>query len=424
MAAAAWLAWKPASAPADPAPTMRSVAVLPIQNLTGDPKLEPAVDRLTEDITYVLGRTGYISVPPRTATFALKGKLVDERALGRTLGVRNVVIGSLRKDAAGYRVNYQMVDTATGQVVDSEDLGDASDNGMLPEAQLALTVNQRISDAIDHRVTAAELAKPADDRNPENVIARLNQLDKDPGSSHVTEAQRLIATAAADIPKDSPLAAEFGTMACWYYLSMIDRGYAASPQQRDAWAKVALDYGREATDVRPDATGAHGCRAEVFGELGQWDADLAEAQYVIDTYPLATAAYEARAEAELASGRFAEALRDFTETTQRGEEATSEIGVARLFLGQRAEAIEALRQETAIKPNEPSAYFFLSAAYELGGDHRDALEAADTYRRLKHDSAPWRMLELSREPVYLAPANRIKAALRVAGLDEPATPGV
>jgi tetratricopeptide (TPR) repeat protein len=213
-------------------------------------------------------------------------------------------------------------------------------------------------------------------------------------------------------------------MACWSYLEMIEGGYATSPAQRDAWARLALDYGRQATAIRPDVTGAHGCRAEVFGQLGQWGAGMSEAQYIIDTYPLATTPYEARGEAELARGRFAEAVRDFTEVSQRGGEgASSSIGVARLFLRQDAAAIETLQARTAIDPMDADAYFFLSAAYELNGDHRDALSAADAYRRLRKDSSAWRSLELSREPAYLMPARTIRTALHVAGLDEPAAPG-
>jgi TolB-like protein/DNA-binding winged helix-turn-helix (wHTH) protein len=425
LALGAWLAWKPAPAAPDPAPPMRSVAVLPIQNLTGDPKLESAVDRLTEDITYVVGRTGYISVPPRTATFALKGKPVDERALGRSLGVRNVVIGSLRKEGSSYRVSYQMVDTATGRVVDTQDLGVARPDGALPEPQLAMAVDEQISAAIDHRWTAAELTKPANDHDPENLMARLHHMKSwGAGPPDIAQTQRLIATAASEIRPDSPLAAEFGTMACWSYLEMIEGGYATSPAQRGAWARLALDYGRQATAARPDATGAHGCRAEVYGLLGQWDAALSEAQYIIDTYPLATSPYEARGDAEMARGRFADAVRDFTEVDERGGEgATSAIGVARLFQRQDAAAIERLQASTAIDPMDAEAYFFLSAAYELNGNHRDALTAAESYRRLRRDSSAWRALELSREPAYLGPAKTIRTALHVAGLDEPAAPG-
>ncbi|HWF76464.1 MAG TPA: winged helix-turn-helix domain-containing protein [Caulobacteraceae bacterium] len=424
LALGAWLAWRPAPTAAAPAPPMRSVAVLPIQNLTGDPKLEPAVDRLTEDITYVAGRSGYISVPPRTATFALKGKPVDERALGRTLEVRNVVIGSLRRDGAGFRVNYQMVDTATGQVVDTRDLGVARPDGALPEPQLALAVNEQIESAIDRRWTAAELAKGADDRDPENIMARLHQMEEAPGHWSVAETQRLIATAASEIKPDSPLAPEFDTMACWYYLDMIEGGYATSSAQRAAWAKQALDYGGAATALRPDLTGAHGCRSEVFGQIGQWDAGLSEAQYIIDTYPLATTPYEARGEAEMARGQFVDAVRDFTEVGERGgEDASSAIGLARLFQGQDAAAIQTLQARTAIDPMDADAYFFLSAAYELTGDHRNALTAADAYRRVRKDSSAWRALELSREPAYLGPAKTIRTALHVAGLDEPTAPG-
>jgi tetratricopeptide (TPR) repeat protein len=268
------------------------------------------------------------------------------------------------------------------------------------------------------------LAKPRNDRDPENVMARLHHLDKDGWSTNIAQSQRLISMAAAEIPKDSPLAAEFGTMACWYYLELIEGGYAKSPAQRAAWGKLALDFGQEATDVRPDATGAHGCRAEVFGWLGQWDAGLGEAQYVIDTYPLATAPYEARGEAELAGGRFDLALRDFTEAGERGGEGSmSEVALTRLLLGQPAAAIATLRERTAVAPDDAWAYFYLGAAYEMAGNHGAALAAADSYRRLRKDSTAWRVLELSRTPAYLRPANTVRTALHHAGLDEPATLG-
>ena len=410
----AWFAFNPRPAP--PALPPRSVAVLPIQNLTGDPRLDAAADRLTEDVSYTLGRSGYISVAPRTATAALKGMPVDGEALGRSLHVRYAVAASLRRDPAGYRVNYQMIDTEGGQVVDAGDLGVPSPTGVLPEPQLALRVNTAVEHAIDSRWTAVELARPPNDHDPENVLARLHPDIEHPVAANIPATERMLAIAAAEIPKDSPLGPEFDTMACWYYVSLLDGGFETSQADRAAWARAALDYGRKAVDLRPDMTGAHGCMAETDVQTRQWDAGMSEAQYVIATYTMASSIYEARGDMELAMGRFADAVKDYDESGVRSGEPMREEGLARLMMGQTAAAIATLRQTTAIEPTEAWSYFYLAAAYETAGDHADALAAADQYRKLRTDNSAWRTLSMSDEPAFAGPAAKVRAALARVGL--------
>jgi adenylate cyclase len=111
---AAFLAWGPLRKASAPLSSMRSVAILPIRNLTGDPALDAVADTLTEDAIDLVGRSGFIMVTPRETTFALKGKPIDEQRLGQQLHVRHVVTASLRKSAPGYRVTLQIVDTTSG----------------------------------------------------------------------------------------------------------------------------------------------------------------------------------------------------------------------------------------------------------------------------------------------------------------------
>ncbi|HEY1753689.1 MAG TPA: winged helix-turn-helix domain-containing protein [Caulobacteraceae bacterium] len=415
-AAGVWLLQRPRPAAAAPPP--RSVAILPIRNLTGEASLDTAAERLTEDVSYIVGRSGYITVAPRTATAGLKSAPVDAAVLGRSLGVRYVVVASLRRDDAGYRVNYQMVDTATGQGVDTQDLGVPSPTGALPEPQLALRANEAIVGAIDRRWSAAELARPPDDRDPENLLARMHGLIEHPAARDIGRTERLLGVAGAEIPKDSALAPEFDTMACWYYLSLLQGGFDTSAAERTRWAATALDFGRRAVDAKPDMTGGHGCLAEVYVQTRQWDAGMSEAQYVITTYAMASSIYYARGDMELAKGRFADALRDYREAAIRSGEPASNEGLARLMIGQPGPAIAALRQGTAIMPSDASSYFYLAAAYEMSGDHADALAAADQYRKLRSDNSAWRTLAMSDEPAFLGPAAKVRAALARAGLAE------
>jgi TolB-like protein len=110
--------WQPA--PKEPAeagqsfPSVPAVAVLPFVNLSGDPKQEYFSDGLTEDILTELSRARDLRVLARNTTFQFKGKAVDVAKLGRELGVRYVLEGSVRRADDRLRVTAQLIDTKTG----------------------------------------------------------------------------------------------------------------------------------------------------------------------------------------------------------------------------------------------------------------------------------------------------------------------
>ena len=96
------------------APKGPGIAVLPFVNLSGDPKQEYFSDGLTEDIMTELSRARDLRVLARNTTFQYKGKAVDVPKLGRELGVRYVLEGSVRRAGDGVRVTAQLIDTQTG----------------------------------------------------------------------------------------------------------------------------------------------------------------------------------------------------------------------------------------------------------------------------------------------------------------------
>jgi TolB-like protein/Flp pilus assembly protein TadD len=401
-------------------PPMRSVALLPIQNLTGDPSLDTAADKLTEDAMYVLGRSGQILVATRNAVFALKGKTVDERRLGKELNVRHVVIASLRKSESHYRASFQIVDTTSGQVVSSGDIGaDAAPDGSLPEQRLAMKMFAEITEVIKKRFQDDELARSPDDGDPENLIARLTKIDEDNRRADIPQAERVIAAARSVTTKHPDLRSELFTGACEYYSDLIDARYYSSTEQRTAWAQNALDFARQALEIAPNRTAPHVCRAVVFTQLERWDEGTAEARYVIETFPLTANGYEALANLELARGEFSDALKDFAEVAERAGGHTAELGLVHLFLGEYEAAIAELRKRAVVAPKDPWAPFFLSAALELTGKHGEATSTVEFYLKVKSDDTIWRTLELSHEPAFVAAASAIRKALHDAGLDEP-----
>ncbi len=95
-------------------PDKPSIAVLPFQNMSGDPEQEYFADGIVEEITTALSRFKTLFVIARNSSFTYKGKTADARQIGRELGVRYVLEGSVRKAANRLRITAQLIDTATG----------------------------------------------------------------------------------------------------------------------------------------------------------------------------------------------------------------------------------------------------------------------------------------------------------------------
>ena len=105
-----------------------SVAVLPFTNLSGDPEQDHVADGIAEDLTTDLSRLRWLSVAARGSSFACKGRAADVRQVGRELGVRHVLGGSVRIAAGRVRVSCPLADARTGRHVWAErydrELGD------------------------------------------------------------------------------------------------------------------------------------------------------------------------------------------------------------------------------------------------------------------------------------------------------------
>ncbi len=95
-------------------PDKPSIAVLPFQNMSGDPEQEYFADGMVEDIITALSRFKSLFVIARNSSFVYKGKLIDIEQVGRELGVRYVLEGSVRKSANRVRITGQLIDTGTG----------------------------------------------------------------------------------------------------------------------------------------------------------------------------------------------------------------------------------------------------------------------------------------------------------------------
>src|SRR6516164_4337219 len=103
-----------ARGPAPPLPDKPSVAVLPFENMSGDPEQDYFAEGMVEEIITALSRFKWLFVIARNSSFAFKGKSVDIKEVGRKLGVRYVLEGSVRKASGKVRITGQLIDAVTG----------------------------------------------------------------------------------------------------------------------------------------------------------------------------------------------------------------------------------------------------------------------------------------------------------------------
>ena len=251
----------PAVAPAASAepvltlPDKPSIAVLPFQNMSGDPEQEYFVDGIVEDIITGLSRIRWLYVIARNSTFVYKGRAVDVKQAGRELAVRYVLEGSLRKAGNRVRVTAQLIEAESGTHVWAErydrPIGDIFD------LQDELTLN--VIGAIEPSLRQAEIER-AKRKRPENLDAYDLYLRAQP-------------FAQVAMPGDAAKA-----------LALLDRALALEPDYAAAHASAAWCYEqrymRGGLREEDKAAGLHHARAAI--EAGADDAaTLATAGFCI-----------------------------------------------------------------------------------------------------------------------------------------------
>src|SRR5262245_6295812 len=160
-----------------PLPDKPSIAVLPFQNMSGDSEQEYFVDGLVEDIITALSRTKALFVIARNSTFAYKGKAVDIKQVGRELGVRYVLEGSVRKAGNRLRITGQLIEAATGNHIWADRFDSALDDVFDLQDKLV----EQVVGAIGPTIATAEIER-AKHKRPES----LNSYD------HLLRAQALM----------------------------------------------------------------------------------------------------------------------------------------------------------------------------------------------------------------------------------------
>jgi TolB-like protein/class 3 adenylate cyclase len=186
-------------------PDKPSVAVLPFQNMSGDPEQEYFADGMVEDIITALSRTKALFVIARNSSFAYKGKSPDIRQVGHELGVRYVLEGSVRKAGSRVRITGQLIDTANGAHI----WADRFEGGLEDVFELQDNVTSRVVAAIAPTVEQAEISrsrrKPTEDLRAYDYHLRAVPYLRMAGNESFEEGLRLLQS-AIDLDPDFALA--------------------------------------------------------------------------------------------------------------------------------------------------------------------------------------------------------------------------
>ena len=202
-------------------PEKPSVAVLPFSNLSGDPEQEYFADGMVDDIITGLARINWLFVIARNSTFTYKGRAVDVKQVGRELGVRYVLEGSVRKAGGSVRVTGQMIDASTGAHVWAERYDRSSDDIFALQDEIALSAVGAIAPSVRRAEIERVRRKRPDSLDAYDLVLRA-QPDVDSGMpEQVTRALALLERA---IELDPAYALAHGNAAMCHHCLFLRAG--------------------------------------------------------------------------------------------------------------------------------------------------------------------------------------------------------
>jgi TolB-like protein len=228
--------------PALALPDKPSIAVLPFENMSGDPEQEYFADGIVEDIITALSRNRWLFVIARNSSFTYKGRAVDVKQVSGDLGVRYVLEGSVRKAANRVRVTAQLIDASTGAHL----WGDRFEGALEDIFDLQDQVTASVMGAIAPQLEQAEIErakrKPTGSLDTYDYFLRGMANYYQRNKEAISEAQRLF---YKTIEVDPNFSSAYG-MAAWCYAWRKINGWMTDPVQecaetaRLAWRAAAL----------------------------------------------------------------------------------------------------------------------------------------------------------------------------------------
>ena len=222
-----------------------SIAALPFHNLSGDPEQEYFADGVVEDITAALSRIRWLFVIARNSAFAYKGRAVDVKQVGRELGVRYLLEGSVRKAANRVRITGQLIDTTTGGHLWAERFEGSLDDIFELQDQVTASVVGAIAPQLERAEIERAKRKPTDSLDAYDYYLRGRASLNLGTNAAITDALRLF----HDAIRLDPDFASAHAMAAWCHFWRKANGWLTDPCQEIAegtrLARRAVELGKE-----------------------------------------------------------------------------------------------------------------------------------------------------------------------------------
>ena len=398
-----------------------SIVVLPFENLTRDPDQQFFADGIVDDLTTDLSHLPDSFVIARGTAFTYKGKPVDAKQIGRELGVRYMLEGSVRRVGENITVNAQLVSTETGAHVWAERFD--GERSKLGELQVEFVA--RLANSLGVELVKAEALRAMRERpsNPDAVDLSMRGW----GERYRDYTSKASQDAAVSLfERALAIDPQLGPPMVGLARTLVDRvrlRHSVDPKSDIARAE---DWAERAVAAEPDSSAAHMAKAWVFVQKRQWVQAIAEAETAVADDPNNP---EAEAEA-----RYWELFRGKSEDVFSGLETAFRLSprdplvpywlyqVCHLHshFAQWEQAIEWCNKAVAGGPQNWYAFVDLAAANAWAGHEKEAKEAVARLQKAYPGFTvqTWLGIHFSDDPTFNAQYARIAEGLRKAGLPE------
>jgi adenylate cyclase len=415
VGAAGLFGWRwlgaPASSPGLALPDRPSVAVLPFANLSRDPAQEYFSDGVTEDLITGLSKVSGLFVIARNSVFTYKGRAVNVGEVGRDLGVRYVLEGSIQRAGDRVRITAQLVDAGTGYHVWAE----RYDREVRDIFAVQDDVTQRIVGALAVKLTEGERGRmgrvPTGNPEAYDVVLQGWGVFKRTTRETNAEARRLFVKALDLDPQYARAYVGLG----WAHLQSWQLLWSTDPESLER----ARELAQRAIALDDTLADAHRLLAQISLWKKEHDSAIAQAERALALAPNHADGYETLAEMLGWAGRAEESLRFIGRAMRLNPRYPFyylwTLGHASFLAGRTQDAMDAFRKIVEENPNFLPAHAYLAVLYTEMGRQEEARAAWEVTSRL----SPGASLAIIRERLpYRRPADldRFLTALHQAGL--------
>ena len=388
---AAWWLWhgqrsapRPLQAESAGAPVLQysaprlSIVVLPFANLSDDPQQEYFADGITEDLTTDIARIQGSVVIARNTAFTYKGKPLDAKQIGRELGVRYVVEGSVRRSGHQVRINVQLVDADTGAHLWAERFD--RDIGDLFAVQNEITA--RIARSLEGQLAIAEARRPTDNPDALDYLLRGRAVLTRPISrENNDEAVKLFETALALDPRAVDAAA-------WLSVALTVRVTDELSLDAEADLRRAERLAAQALEASPDSALAHYAKGQVLRAQSRCREAIPEFERAIALDRSRVPAYAHVGWCKFLLGSVEEAIPYFEQAIRLSPYGPGiapwygRLGVMQLLQGNTDTAMGWLEKANSENAGLAFVHAYLAAGYALKGEIERARAELATAQRL------------------------------------------